>query len=152
MTPVQIPVRDTILEVSDGAPTTPTWTEVGGLTKFTLKPGENEEVQETATFDSDGQYEEYKMQRGATIELEGKLYADPDDDTRDPGQQAIEDNAAAVGVESRGQIRFRRSAATEWKVWDCTTTSGEQGGETNETTGFQGTFTRCGKSTTMAVV
>lgn len=151
MAPVQIPVRDTIIEVSDGA-AMPVWTEVGGLTSITLNPSENEEVQETATLDDEGFYSEYKMQRGAVIEVEGKLYADPADDTRDPGQQVVEDNGVKVGIESRSDLRMRRKNAAEWKVWTATTTTGEQGGETNETTGFAATWTRCGKPRTEAVV
>lgn len=153
MAPVKIPVRDIIFEVSDGA-ATPVWTEVGGLTSFTFNPGENEETSDNTTFDSEGAYEQYVMQRGAVIELEGKLLSDPADDARDPGQEQIEENAGGdkVGIASLGKVRFRRPGATSWKVWSCTFTLGEQGGETNDTSGWAATITRSGKSTTAAVV
>lgn len=153
MAPVKIPVRDIIIEVSDGA-ATPVWTEIGGLTSFVVNPGENEEAEDNTTFDSEGAYEQYVMQRGAVIELEGKLLSDPADDTRDPGQEVVEDNAGEdkVGIDSIGQIRFRRPGATQWKRWNCTTSVGEQGGETNNTNSWAATFTRSGKSTLVAVV
>jgi hypothetical protein len=144
----QINARDWVFEVESA--TASTWVEIGGLTSFTLNPGENEEVAETATFQSGGQYEEQKMQRGATLELEGR-YIVTTSPTRDPGQLRVDALGALVGDESVGQVRFRHTSETNWTVWPATVTPGEVGGETNEKTGWAATFTRSGAATVAAV-
>jgi hypothetical protein len=145
-----IDARGWIFEVENHA-TPNTFIPIRNLTSWTLNPGENEETADTTTFDSNGYYEQDVMQRGATIELSGQYAATGG--TRDPGQLYIDETwAYLLGEESRGRMRYRHTSQTEWTVWECTVTPGEQGGETNAKTSWGATFTRCGAPTTAPVV
>ena len=147
---VKLNARDTIVEVSDGQ-STPTWTEVAGITGITINPSENEEVAATNDFHSAGQYDEEVMQRGATLTITGQQLIDLDTGAPDPGQQAVEILAAAVGYDSRGTIRFRNAFTDTWKVWACTARLSEQGGETNAKSTWGATIRKCGPSSTAPV-
>lgn len=143
MTGVKIPARDIIVQVKDPAQTN-TWVQIHQLTSATLNRGENEETAETTTFDSNGEYEEVVMQRGATCELEGFLRKDKTTGARDEGQKVVDAWASTTGVSSVGQVRTRHPMDTDWEEWDATCRQGEEGGETNDMTGWEASFTRCG--------
>lgn len=151
MTAQKIPARDIIVQVQDGEDPA-TWIQVTQLTSATRNPGENEETAETTTFDSQGEYEQYVMQRGATMELEGFLRKDSDTGVKDPGQLRIEQLAKLKGVESIGHLRFRHPMDVEWTKWDATFSQGEEGGGTNDMTSWAATITKSGPSTTETVV
>lgn len=146
----QINARDLIFEVSDMA-VTPVWTAVGGLLSGSVNYGENEETVDTTTWDSEGYYEQEKMQLGASLSLEGRFLQDPATGTRDPGQQLVEAHGELLGNASQINIRFRYPGATTWKVWKATVSVGEQGGGTNDKVGWAADFTRCGAPTTAVV-
>lgn len=146
----QVNARDYIFEISDGA-ATPVWTQIEGLTSWELDPSENEETADTTDFDSDGDYSQHIMQRGATLELEGKRHLDEATGTAAPGQIAVEVLGTKKGVESVGTIRWRHKTETDWIVWDCTATMGERGGETNDKDGWAVTFSRNGAAREEAV-
>ncbi|GGW67909.1 hypothetical protein FHS32_005218 [Streptomyces albaduncus] len=149
-----IDARGWIFEVEDLDAATPTWLPLPGITTFTHNPGENEETADTTAFDSDGQYEQDVMQRGATLSLEGQYrVSKTTPDAQDPGQNYVDTVwAAGLGTESRGNIRWRHTTQTSWVVWEATVTPGEKGGGTNEKTTWAATFTKCGAATTAAVV
>ena len=140
--PTQINNRDWIFQILT-APTT--WVEIGELTEFKHDQSQNEETADTGTFRNKGAYSQQVMQRGATLGLTGKWGRTPTSGpvTRDPGQVAVEELAAATGDDSEGTIRFRHESQDEWTEWDCTATLAEQGGGMNEKTGWGVTFTRC---------
>lgn len=150
MAPQKIPARDIIVQVSDGQ-ATPTWITVTQLTSATHNPAENEETTDTTTFDSDGDYEEVVMQRGASLSLEGFLRKDGTTGAKDAGQQRIEELAKLKGVESLGAVRFRHPMDTVWTKWDATFSQGEQGGGTNDMTSWSATVRKSGSSTEEAV-
>jgi hypothetical protein len=145
-----IDARGWIFEVEDHA-TPNTFIPLRNLNSWSLNPGENEETADTTTFDSNGYYEQDVMQRGATIEVSGQ-YASTNG-TRDAGQLYVDETwAYLLGEDSRGRMRYRHTSQTEWTVWECTVTPGEQGGETNAKTTWGAKFTRCGAPATAAVV
>ncbi|GAA1455465.1 phage tail tube protein [Nocardiopsis tropica] len=148
----QVNARSIILEVQEPGEV-PTWVEVGGLLNVTPNPGEGEEVADTTTNDSNGYYSQDKMQTGATLTMEGRLLKDSDTGALDPGQALIEANAGGdrLGIDSHAMYRFRYPVDNVWKVWDATTTVGEQGGGHNEKVSFNAVLTRSGPSTTEAV-
>ncbi|TDD25055.1 hypothetical protein E1287_37630 [Actinomadura sp. KC06] len=151
MTLRKINARDIIIEVETAV--TDTWAGIRpGLTSATINPGENEEVADTTTYGSEGEYEQEVMQRGATMEVEAKMLKDDVTGVLDTGQARVEVLATKKGVESLGRIRFRHPMDTEWRIWTCTATLGEQGGETNDKTSWGATFTKSGPSSTAAVV
>lgn len=145
----KINARDVIIEVSDGSDSS-TWVEVDGLNSITINQSENEEVAETTTFSSQGQYEQEIMQRGATLELAGFIYK-KSDGTRDPGQARLEEVGLLVAEESVTPVRFRYPVDTEWTIWDATVTIGEKGGGNNNKSAWACTLTRSGDSTTATV-
>ncbi|WP_079171459.1 phage tail tube protein [Streptomyces sp. CC53] len=146
-----IDARGWYFEVEDTTPTTPVWHRLPNINSWTYNPSENEETADTTTNDSEGYHEQDVMQRGATLEVSG-LYA-VTGTLRDPGQDYV-DNVWAYrfGSESRGRMRYRHRTQTEWTVWECTMSPGENGGEHNAKVSWGATFTRCGAPTTEAVV
>lgn len=148
MTVIKLNARDMIIEVLSGPAT---YTEIAGLTSFNYKPDENEEKADTTTFSDAGNYREEKMQKGASTEVEGFKMKDDVTAVPDPGQGYVEQWHELLGPESVGGLRFRHVDDTVWKVWECTVTLGEQGGENNDKTGWSATFMRCGASTDLAV-
>ncbi len=70
---------------------------------------------------------------------------------RDAGQKAVDEWASLKGVDSVGTLRFRHPMDDEWTVWDATARGGEEGGEVNDMTSWEASFTRSGKKRTMAV-
>lgn len=152
MTERRINARDIIIQASDGA-TSPTWLTLEKLSGATFKPGENEEVADTTNFDSQGAYEQEVMQRGATMEIDGMALKDDLTGALPPGRARVEAMASetAVGYLSLGQIRFRHPMDTNWRVWNCTVSLGDQGGDTNDKTGWQATITKSGLTTVTVV-
>lgn len=143
-----IDARGWIFEVESGTPDT--WLTFTNLKSWNVNPGENEEVADTTSFDSEGHYEQDIMQRGATLELSANLAmtsGTPDE------AQAYVDNVWSFrfGEESRGTIRYRHKSQQEWTVWEATVTPGERGGETNAKASWSATFTRCGAPSTASV-
>jgi hypothetical protein len=150
MAPEKIPARDIIVQIQDVTPAT--WIQVTQLTSATHNPSENEETADTTTFDSEGEYEQVVMQRGATLELEGFLRKDGTTGAKDAGQLRVEALAKLKGVASLGSVRFRHPMDTEWTVWNATFSQGEQGGGTNDMTSWSATITKSGPSTVADVV
>ncbi|MGW1770639.1 phage tail tube protein [Streptomyces sp. NPDC002104] len=147
-----IDARGWIFEVQDEDAQTDTWLPITGVTTFTHNPGENEETVETVTFDSDGQYEQDVMQRGASLEIEGQYRIDKTTKKQDPGQAYIDHVwAQRLGIDSRNKVRWRHNTQTTWVIWEATVTPGEQGGGTNDKTSWSATVTRCGAATSAQV-
>lgn len=149
MTAQKIPARDIMVEVESSTPGT--WAAISQLTSAMHKPGENEETADTTTFDSDGDYEQLVMQRGASMELEGFLRKDDATGAMDTGQARIAVLASQKGVASLGRMRFRHPMDEEWTIWSATFSTGDQGGGTNDMTSWSATATKSGASTTAAV-
>src|ERR1700742_981778 len=139
--------RDWVFEVESVTPDT--WVEIDGIDSFQLNPGENEEVADTSLFRSQGQYEEQKMQRGATLGLKGKKITAVT--TPDAGQLRVETLAGLVSDASIGSLRFRHSVQTTWVVWEATVSLGTVGGGKNDKASWEATFTRCGAAASAAV-
>lgn len=150
MPPTKIPARDITIQVQDDDGST--WLDIGGEVSATYNPGENEETADVTTFASGGNYEQWIVQRGASLALEGLLLKDSATGAQDPGQARCEDLASMLGAASLGMIRFRHPMDTKWKVWNGTFSLGEQGGGNNDITGWSVTVTRSGASTTEDVV
>lgn len=152
MTQRKINARDIILQVSDGA-ASPTWLAVEHLSNVTVNLGENEETVDTTDYDSLGAYEQEIMQRGAAMDLEGMALKDDLTGALPAGRARVEAMAGEdkVGYDSLGQVRFRHPMDTLWRIWTCTFTLGEQGGETNDKTSWSATVTKSGRTTTASV-
>lgn len=145
----QINARDWIFEISDGAGT-PVWLPILGIRKFSLKLSENEESTDTTVFESDGEHESQAMQRGAAMDVEGRMML-TDADVRSPGQLRVEALAGLKGNASLGELRFRHEVQDNWTIWDGWVSLGEKGGENNDKTSWGFTFTKSGPAATVAV-
>lgn len=147
MTMRKVPARDLIVQVqaADGV----TWLGIAAMKSYLLNPGDQEQATEITSYDSAGNYEELKMQRGASVKAEGMLHKDHITGTQDAGQLRCEVLGAAVAYASQGALRFRHPADTVWRVWTAMTVSlGEQGGGNNDVTSWKATFMRSGASST----
>ncbi|NRQ35982.1 hypothetical protein HII36_29730 [Nonomuraea sp. NN258] len=147
----RINARDIIFEVEDATPDT--WLPVERLTSVTVNPSEGEETVDTTDFDSEGVAESEIMQRGASLELEGQALQDSVTGALPVGRARVEAMAGEdkVGFESLGRVRFRYPTATEWRIWTCTFSLGEQGGGNNDKVSWGATITKSGPTTTAAV-
>jgi hypothetical protein len=149
MTQRRINARDIIVQVEDSTPDS--WLGVENLATATVNPGEQEEVAVTTDFDSEGNYEEEKMQRGASMALAGQELKDDLTGALQPGRARVEAMAAQVAHASLGRIRFRHPVDPNWVIWPCTFSLGEKGGDTNVKSAWAATITRSGPSSTVAV-
>ncbi|MGI5162619.1 phage tail tube protein [Microbispora sp. CA-102843] len=147
----RINARDMIVEVEDD--TADTWLRVENLQNITVNPGENEETADVTDNDSEGSYEQEVMQRGASLALEGLLMKDDSTGALPPGRARVEEMCGEdkLGYDSLGRVRFRHPMDTQWRIWPCTFSLGEQGGATNDKSSWSATITKSGKTTTAAV-
>ena len=96
--------RDLTIEINTGSVGFPVWTAIKGLNTLTHAPSSTDA--ETTDFDSNGAAEHMKAERGETWTLAGFSLEDVTTGNRDPGQQAVESLALAVGLTSLGQFRI----------------------------------------------
>lgn len=146
----KIPARDIIVQVQ--AADNVTWLGIGGLNSVKVNPGAQEKATDTTTYDSAGQYEEVKLQRGASMKLDGLMLKDNLTGVQNAGQLRCEvlGGSAAVGYASLGAVRFRHPADAVWRVWAQATFSlAEQGGGNNDVTTWSVTVMRSGATTTV---
>jgi hypothetical protein len=137
----KVNARDWVVEINTGTEAVPVWTQIGGLTSFTID--RNDEETDTTDFDSGGLEEHHVMQRGKTIGLEGFYLEDPADESRDPGQAAVEALAEAVGAASLKQFRFQ-SPAGNGRVAKFSAKLGTVGGGNNDKTSWAVELKRSG--------
>jgi len=146
----KVNARDMIFQVraEDGT----TWLGISNLNEITFDPGEDEEEEDTTVYESKGDAEHEKMQRGVSAELSGFETLDNMTGEPDPGQARCDDMATRKGPASLGSVRFRHPNQTQWKVWPrCSFSAGERGGGNNAKGSWGMTIKRSGSSTTMAV-
>lgn len=147
---MQINARDWVFEVSeDPTIATPVWAQIAGLESFELNSSEDEEVADTTTFESGGVRESQPLQRGASLQVQGKIKRTAT--VQDAGQVSCDNLAELVGDAALGGVRFRHTSDTDWTVWNAWVSKGNNGGATNEKTTWSATFHRSGAATTAAV-
>ncbi|MEU4225803.1 hypothetical protein AB0F17_16035 [Nonomuraea sp. NPDC026600] len=152
MTAVKIPSRDIVIEVESS--TADTWLRIENLSSATVNKAENEETADITDFDSQGAYEQWVMQRGASMALAGQELKDHLTGALQPGRARVEALAGetALAADSQGRIRFRHPMDTNWRIWTATFSVGESGGETNAPSSWAATITKSGLSSTAAVI
>lgn len=151
MTAVKINARDIIVEIETAAPDT--FIGVERLASATINRAENEETVDITDYDSQGAYEQDIMQRGASMALAGLEIKDRTTGALLPGRARVEAMAGEdkVGYDSHAKIRFRHPMDDDWKVWDCTISVGETGGEANAKSAWAATITKSGLTTLVSV-
>lgn len=133
----KVNARDWVVEINTGTPAVPVWTQIGGLTSFSL--GHTSEKTPTTDFDSGGRSEHQVMERGGSITIEGRFLEDPANGTRDAGQAAVETLGDAVGNASLGTFRFTSPGNTA-KTRKASVDLGDQGGGNNDKTSWSATL------------
>jgi hypothetical protein len=100
--------RDLVIEVDSdlghGDPVGATWSAIGGLNSVTHSP--KTDVADTSDFDGHGRATHLVVQRGDEWSLAGFAKLDVDSGDKDPGQDACEQLAKLIGLESMGQFRM----------------------------------------------
>jgi predicted secreted protein len=144
----QINARDLLFQVlaADGT----TWNTVTGITTASIKWDDQEQNVDITTYDDAGAYSQEIMQRGASLQIQGRKKQDSVTGVYDVGQARLDTLATTVGVSSQGSIRFRYPVETTWRNWTATVTRSDEGGGSNDKVGFSYTVMRCGAQTTTA--
>src|SRR5690606_6852407 len=107
----KILARDIVVEIQTN-PVGPVYAEIGGLTSLSLSPTKNDA--DTTDFNSGGRLEHIVASRGMGITLEGQRLEDPATGSRDPGQEAVETLADAIGAASLGDFRITSPGGKTW--------------------------------------
>jgi hypothetical protein len=142
----KIAARNIIVQVASGA----SWLAVAGIKNLVPNYGDHDQHVDATDYDSNGQYEEVVLQRGGSFKIEGFRRRDPATGLADPGQAALDTLAQGLSDSSIGQIRFRHSSETQWRVWNCTAKATEEGGAPNDLGKWGMEINRTGAETYMA--
>ncbi|CAL9607543.1 hypothetical protein SUDANB95_05520 [Actinosynnema sp. ALI-1.44] len=145
----KINARDLILQVESSTPST--WLGIGNLNSIVPNFAESEEEADTTVFEDQGEAAHEKMQRGASMTLQGFKTLDSVSGAADPGQERCEFMATQKGAASLGRVRFRHPLSTTWKIWTCSFSHGEEGGGNNAKVPWNMTIKKSGAATTAAV-
>lgn len=131
---------------------TPVFTEIGGLTSWS-DGGDDATETDTTDFQSDGYSEHLVAGRSAgTITVEGHWEVDPTDDSRDPGQAAVEAAAEMIDYDSVIPFRYFHVGTGKGLTGEATFRRGSKGGGNNDKTSWGATIKWNGKPTVYTVV
>ncbi len=143
-----VSARDWIFQINDGSGN---YLEITKIQTWDLDKGANNEEADAGSNDSDGVYEGFVMQRGATMQLDA--LHDMVAGVVAPGQARVEAMSGdiAVGAASLTMFRWRHISEALWRVWTCYVMAGGRGGGHNDLGSWTHTFTKSGPETTAAV-
>lgn len=147
MPKVKVLARNWLIEINEGTDIAPLWVRVGGVTSFTLS--NDKEDTDTTDFDSGGYGDHIVSSRSFEISFEGFFLEDPEDGSRDPGQQAVENLADKIGYASIGQFRMTSPSGIA-KVYRGSVGIGDVGGGVTDATSWGATVTVAGRPSTVA--
>jgi len=141
MTVKKVLARGWTFEINTGTIAVPVWVEIKGVTSFKPKPGKKDA--DAGDFDSAGIDEHVVASRSYELTLSGKYLEDPDNGDRDPGQEALEALADAVGDDSLKQHRVTTPGGTvKVALFSADVVPG--GGERDDLADWETTLTRSG--------
>lgn len=139
MPATKINARGWTFEIKNNA-TTPAYVEIGGLMEFTLSRTSKDV--ETTDFDSDGDAESEKMERGKSITAKG-FYKEDASGNQDTGQAEVEEVADLKGAASLRDFRITSPNGAVWE-WSAHFEIGDVGGGNNDKTSWGFTAVRSG--------
>jgi len=142
MAKVKVLARNWLIEINDGTDVVPVWVRIGGINSFTLS--NDKEDTDTTDFDAAGYGDHIVAGRSYEISFEGFFLEDPDDGTRDDGQQSVENLADKIGYESLGQFRMTSPSGVA-KTYRGSVGVGDVGGGINDATSWGATVTVAGR-------
>jgi hypothetical protein len=118
-------------------------TQIKGLTSF--KVSDTNKTADTTTFEDAGRDTHIVVSRGQTITLEGYFLEDASK-VRDPGQQAVETLAKAVGTASLDTLKITSPGGKTWTA-QVSAKLGDRGGANDDPTSWGVEFTVSGSIT-----
>ncbi len=109
-TAVKVPARDFPLYVNTGTYEAPDWVEIGGLESlnFTKSPTNAD----TTTRDTNGYKTSLKTLDELAVSASGFMMIDPDDGTRDEGQEFVEGLDRQFGSDNVGEFKIDLPSGT----------------------------------------
>lgn len=140
----KIPAKGWDFEIDDGTDTD-SFVEIKGIQSFTPEPSSNRE--DVTDKESDGDEEGYISSRGFSLSLEGNYLEDPDDGSRDPGQERVEEVGQQTGAESNVPFRLTSPGGTTWEFNVTVDSAFATGGDIPGNTGWSTELTRSGSTT-----
>lgn len=147
MAVTEVLARGFTFELNTGSEAVPNWVAVGGINTWSHSPQSNDA--NTTTFDDDGRMSHMKASRGDQFTLNGLYQEDPDDGSRDPGQEACEAWADEIGPASRKQFRITSpSTGGAVKTFTATATVTSGGGGNDDPAAWSCAMTVDGAITT----
>lgn len=148
---VEFLARDYTWEINTNTILSPTWVQIGGLSKWAHKPSAKDA--ETTKFSDAGRQSHMKASRGDEFTLTGLTGGTEADFTvRDPGQLAVEVTGVAVGRASRAQFKVTRDDDGVSKTFMATVTITEGGGGNDDPSTWEATVTVTGAVTRSGAV
>lgn len=129
MAAVKVLARDWEIAIKVAAAFVP----ILGLNTLTFEGSKNDA--DTTSFEDDGWESHLVASRGRSIKMEGFYLEDPADDSRDPGQEAVEALDEAMGQDSLGVFR-RTSPSGTVKYFRASASVTSTGGGNNDPTGW----------------
>ncbi len=117
------------------------YVEINGIRSFTVATTKQDA--DTSDFESQGWNTHLVAARGTTITLEGLFLEDVSDKSRDPGQLAVEAQAAIVGPTGIAQYKLTTPGGTTW-VFNASAEVTGPGGDTNAVADWKVTLTVSG--------
>jgi len=139
MPATKINARGWTFEIENNA-ATPAYVEIGGITEFTISRSSKDV--ELTDFDSDGDAESEKMERGKSITVKG-FYKEDASGNMDTGQAEVEEVADAKGSASLRNFRITSPNGDAY-VWSAHFEIGDVGGGNNDKTSWGFTAVRSG--------
>lgn len=147
MPKIKVLARDWKVEIKTGEDETSgdaIYTQITGLNTLTF--GSDKEDADTTSFDSEGHNEHLPASRGNTLSMEGFYKVDPNDGSRDEGQEAVEELADKVGPDGLGQFRLTDPGGNA-REFSASAVLSDIGGGNNDATSWGAELTVSGAVT-----
>lgn len=100
----EVLMQDVTAEINTGTIGVPVWTAIARITDISHAPTKT--TVDTKNYDSAGRHEHKVVRRGDSFTITAQRAEDPDDGSRDAGQEAVETAGQAIGDNAEKQYRL----------------------------------------------
>lgn len=90
--------------INTGTSGSPVWVGIGGINKWSPSPKKNDA--DTTKFSDDGWMAHLPASRTVSITISGLVQMDPSDESRDPGQEAVEAQGQLLGTDGLAEYKY----------------------------------------------
>ena len=145
MAVVKVLARDWDFEINNGTEAVPVWVDIRcGLNTLTFSSAKNDA--DTTDFCSEGWQEHIVASRNNSVSASGFYLEDPDDGTRNAGQELVETASRLFGYDALKQFRLTSPGGTI-KIFSGSVALGDIGGGNDDPTSWGFTVTVSGSTT-----